>query len=42
MITLVLVVVAFVGGAVFSKLFFRANPKKNAIVDAEINKLAGK
>lgn len=42
MITIALVLVAFVGGAVFSKLFFRANPKKDAVVNAEINKLAGK
>jgi len=31
--------VSFVGGAVFSYLFLRANPKKKAKLDSEVDKL---
>lgn len=34
--------VAFIGGAVFSYLFLRANPAKKAAVDAEVAKVAPK
>lgn len=34
-----LVLLGFVGGAVFSYLFLRANPKKKARLDSEVDKL---
>lgn len=40
--TAVLVVVAFVGGAVFSYLFLRANPNKKAKLDSEVSKVKSK
>lgn len=42
MLTIIVAVVAFVGGAVFSYLFLRANPQKKAAVDAEVAKVAPK
>lgn len=37
--SVVLTVVAFVGGVVFSYLFLRANPNKKAQLDKEVAKL---
>lgn len=42
MVTVIVGVVAFVGGAVFSYLFLRANAQKKAALDAEVNKVAAK
>lgn len=40
--TVVVPVITFVGGAVFSYLFLRANPNKKAVLDAEIPALKAK
>jgi hypothetical protein len=37
MTTIIVAVAAFVGGAVFSYLFLRANPKKKAFLDKEVD-----
>jgi hypothetical protein len=42
MLTVILVVAGFLGGVVFSYLFLRANPNKKDVIDAEVNKIAGK
>jgi len=38
-ITITVAVVAFVGGAIFSYLFLRANPNKKAQVDTLVKKV---
>jgi hypothetical protein len=42
MITIVVAVIAFAGGAVFSYLFLRANAQKKAALDAAVAKAATK
>lgn len=42
LVTVIVAVVAFAGGAVFSYLFLRANAEKKAKLDAEVAKVAAK